>query len=40
VVLGKNGVERIIELELSLESKERFQKSIAAIKQAISALKD
>jgi len=40
VVLGKDGVERIIELELSPESKERFQKSITAIKQAVAALKD
>ena len=40
VVLGKNGVEKIIELELSPESKERFEKSVAAIKQAVAALKD
>ena len=40
VVLGKNGVEKIIELELSPQSKERFEKSIAAIKQAVAALKE
>jgi malate dehydrogenase len=40
VVLGKNGVERIIELNLSDESQKRFDRSIAAIKQAIAALKD
>ena len=40
VVLGKNGIERIIELKLSQESQQRFDKSVATIKQAISALKD
>jgi malate/lactate dehydrogenase len=40
VVLGKNGVERIIELALSKESQRRFDNSIAAIKQAIAALAD
>ena len=40
VVLGKDGVEKIIELELSPQSKERFEKSIAAIKQAVAALKE
>ena len=39
VVLGNNGVERIIELKLSAESKARFQKSIDSIKTAISQLK-
>jgi malate dehydrogenase len=39
VVLGKNGVERIIELRLSEESQQRFDKSVATIKQAIAALK-
>jgi malate dehydrogenase len=39
VVLGRNGIERIIELKLSDESKQRFEKSIAAIKQAVAALK-
>lgn len=38
VVMGKNGVERIIELKLSAESKKRFENSIASIKTAISHL--
>lgn len=38
VVLGKNGVERIIELKLSQESQKRFNKSVETIKQAISAI--
>ncbi|MGA2682755.1 MAG: malate dehydrogenase [Candidatus Bathyarchaeia archaeon] len=38
VVLGKNGVERIIELELASESKQRFEKSIETIKTAITQL--
>jgi malate dehydrogenase len=38
VVLGKNGVEKIIELELSPESKQRFEKSMETIKTAISQL--
>jgi malate dehydrogenase len=40
VVLGKRGVERILELKLSDESQKRFDRSIAAIKQAIAALKE
>jgi malate dehydrogenase len=40
VVLGKNGVERIIELKLSDESQRRFNHSVATIKQAIAALAD
>jgi malate dehydrogenase len=40
VVLGKNGVERILELKLSPESQQRFEKSIAAIKAAVAALKE
>jgi malate dehydrogenase len=38
VVLGKNGVERIIELKLSEESQRRFDLSVATIKQAIASL--
>jgi malate dehydrogenase len=38
VVLGKNGVERIIELQLSAESQERFRKSLENIKAAITQL--
>jgi malate dehydrogenase len=40
VVLGKNGVEKIIELELSNQTRERFEKSVAAVKGAIAALKN
>jgi malate dehydrogenase len=40
VVLGRNGIERIIELKLSDESQQRFDNSVTAIKQAIAALKD
>jgi malate dehydrogenase len=39
VVLGKNGVEKIIELHLSAESKMRFEKSVAKLKTAIASLK-
>ena len=40
VILGKNGVERIIELKLSAESQKRFTKSLEAIKTAIAHLRD
>jgi malate dehydrogenase len=40
VVLGKEGVEKIIELELSEKTQERFDKSVAVVKEAIVALKD
>ena len=39
VVLGKSGVEKIIELELSNQTRERFDKSVAVVKEAIAALK-
>jgi len=39
VVLGKNGVERIVELKLSAESKMLFEKSVDNIKKAITQLK-
>ena len=39
VVLGKSGVERIIELELAEASNELFGKSVAAVKEAIAGLK-
>lgn len=38
-VLGKNGVERILELELGLETKEEFEKSVAVVKDAIEKVK-
>jgi malate dehydrogenase len=40
VVLGKNGVEKIVEIKLSPESKQRFEKSVAKIKTAVAALKE
>jgi malate dehydrogenase len=40
VVLGKNGIEQIIELELSTRTRKRFEKSVAVIKEAITALKE
>ena len=39
VVLGKEGVEKILELELSDQARESFAKSVANVKQAIAALK-
>ncbi len=40
VVLGKEGVERIIELDLSEGTMAKFTKSVAAVKEAIAALKE
>jgi malate dehydrogenase len=37
-VLGKDGVEKILELKLSEESQQRFENSLTSIKQAISQL--
>jgi malate dehydrogenase len=39
VVLGKRGVEEIIELDLSNQARELFEKSVAVVKEAISALR-
>lgn len=39
VVLGKHGVDRIIELDLSEQSKKQFERSVSAVKAAIAALK-
>ncbi len=39
VVIGKNGVEKIIELQLSDEEKENFNKSINAVKELFNAAK-
>jgi malate dehydrogenase len=39
VVLGKNGVEKIIELELTQKTRQRFENSVLAIKNALAALK-
>ncbi len=38
VVLGKNGVEKILELELMPETKKRLEKSVSMIRKAISKL--
>ncbi len=38
VILGKNGIERILELKLKPETKRRFEKSGSIIKEAISKL--
>jgi malate dehydrogenase len=38
VVLGRDGVEKIIELKLSAESQARFDKSVAAVEQAMNSL--
>lgn len=35
VIFGRNGVERILELELMPETKRRFEKSVAIIKKAM-----
>jgi malate dehydrogenase len=40
VVIGKEGVEKIIELKLSSQTSERFAKSVAAVKEAINALRE
>jgi malate dehydrogenase len=38
VILGKNGVERILELELMPETKKRLEKSVLVVKDAIRRL--
>lgn len=38
VILGKNGIEKIIELRLSEESKLRFEKSVSKIEETIASL--
>jgi malate dehydrogenase len=39
VILGKCGVEKILELDLALQTRERFIRSAAAVKNAIAQLK-
>ncbi len=39
VVLGQNGVERIVEIELDAEEKANFDKSVAAVKELVSVSK-
>jgi malate dehydrogenase len=38
VVLGTNGVERIIELELSADEQAAFKKSVDAVKELVKAM--
>jgi malate dehydrogenase len=40
VVLGKSGVERILELELMLETKKRLEKAVSTIKEALTKLSE
>ena len=40
VILGKNGIEKIVELELTAEEKELFAKSAAAVHKTNEALKE
>ena len=40
VILGRNGVERILELELMPETKKRLEKSVLTIKEAIKKLSE
>jgi len=39
VVLGRNGVERVLELELTPEANQLFEKSVSIMKEAIESLK-
>ena len=38
VILGRNGIERILELELRAETEEHFEKSVSIMKEAIKKL--
>ena len=40
VVLGSNGIEKIIELELDEETKVKFKKSVDSIQEGINILTD
>ncbi len=40
VILGKNGVEKIVELELDSEERAAFDKSVAAVKSLVSTMND
>jgi malate dehydrogenase len=39
VVLGANGVEKIVEVALNAEEKEMFDKSVASVKSLVEACK-
>ncbi len=38
VLLGKNGIEKVVELELTLAEKEAFDKSAAVVKHTVKSL--
>ena len=40
VILGRNGIERILELKLRLETKKRFEKAVLIIKDSIKKLNE
>ncbi len=40
VILGKNGVEKIIEIDMDEETKEKFKKSVESIQEGINILKN
>jgi malate dehydrogenase len=40
VMLGANGVEKVIELDLKEEQKNQFSKSIASVQELINILKE
>ena len=39
VIIGSNGVEKVIELDLSADEKDNFEKSIKAVKDLFDAAK-
>jgi malate dehydrogenase len=39
-ILGKNGIEKILELKLDFEAKEKFKESVAIVKDAIEKMKE
>ena len=39
VIIGRNGVEKIIELELSNETKSQFSKSVVAVEELLEKCK-
>jgi malate dehydrogenase len=40
VILGSDGVERIIELDLSEQERAEFQKSVDAVKELVSTMNE
>ncbi|OYV89397.1 MAG: malate dehydrogenase, partial [Planctomycetia bacterium 21-64-5] len=38
VVLGGRGVERVVEIELTPEEKQAFEKSVIAVKELVAAM--